>query len=179
MFDICTLRPQVSQMSPKESPDCWVLYENKMCSALIMCCIPKPPSGAFVSGWCVHVIATCADYVKWLCFPLSAEGAHQVHASPRHLMICWAATPTCDRRGNCVCVGEFSLWEVREGYTFCWIISIWVWDLIRVLEVWALQVTGLTKFFTDEWEWLTSGGKMRWRSGRKLIFLRSLCPFYY
>lgn len=45
------------------------------------------------------------------------------------------AEPIWKRKGK-VCVGEFSHWEVKEGYIFCWIISIWVWDLIS----WTLEL---------------------------------------
>ena len=82
LFDICTLR---LQSFTKYLRNTAVMAENSLkpnCVVHSYCVASqKPPPGASVSGWAIHVIVTCVDNVKCLCFRSTAERAHQVHAS--------------------------------------------------------------------------------------------------
>lgn len=115
-------------MRPEESWLRALLKQNVQCSLTVLHS-ENPPPGAFASGWSFHVIVTCVDNVKWLCFRSTAERAHRVHASSRHLMFFWAAMTTRDRKGSsvcgrvyvCVCVFRdltVAHWEVRGISTF-------------------------------------------------------------
>lgn len=170
---ICTYNKasqSITRETPTETLDGWTWR----CSHTVL--HPKTPLGAFLSGWSFHVIVTCVDNVKWLCFGSTAERALRVHASSRHLMVCCSTITTWDRKERPVVFVYVSAFQGfhcgamgGEGRLyFCWIISSWVWDLIRGLGSGSSSGDSTGKvFFADDWEWLTSRAKSRRGTSRR------------
>lgn len=182
--DLKASRLNAQRETPKETVDGWTwLYSHTVLH-------PQTPPGAFLSGWSFHVIVTCVDNVKWLCFGSTAERSLRVHASSRHLMVCCSTITTWDRKERAVVFVSVSAFQGFHCGTmggegrlyFCRIISSWVWDLIRGLGSASSSgdSTGKVFFFLlmSANDWQAEGERDEGRAGGLLI-LNPFFPLYY
>lgn len=84
--------------------------------------------------------------------------------------------PACLRVFVCIQGFDCGTLGGERRLFFCWIISFWVWNLMKALKAWALHMSVLTKFvLMSGSDWRAEAKK---KKGRRYFFLKSIFSIF-